>query len=117
MALIPARSRDPLAILLLLLLPAALLADCLFGGRTFLPFDLDSFIYDNEGDPHTGGAHPSQRQEDFRQLNAFVLATHPEQESGNANQPVTALLNFWYPAGVNTAGSTFQFTEAVIHNL
>ena len=43
MAQIPARRRDLLAALLLLLLPAVLLADCLFGGRAFLPFDLAEF--------------------------------------------------------------------------
>ncbi|HLQ38106.1 MAG TPA: hypothetical protein VK348_09910, partial [Planctomycetota bacterium] len=39
----PARWRDLLVILLLLCLPAALLGECLFGGRKYLPYDLAEF--------------------------------------------------------------------------
>ncbi len=38
-----ARRRDALAFVFFLLLPAALLAECLFGGRHYLPFDIAEF--------------------------------------------------------------------------
>ncbi len=38
-----ARRRDALAFVLFLLLPAILLADCVFGGRHYLPYDISEF--------------------------------------------------------------------------
>jgi hypothetical protein len=75
-------------------------------GAVFLPFDLDSFIYDSLGDPHT----QAPVQEQFRQLNNLVLNTHPDTLTGNGNQPFTHLMSIWYPSGVGTGGSTFAFS-------
>ena len=39
----PRRTHDAFAFLLFLLLPAAMLGECLFGGRQYLPYDLAEF--------------------------------------------------------------------------
>jgi hypothetical protein len=80
------------------------------GSAVFLPFDLDSFLYDAQGDPHNGGANHVAVQEQFRKLNAFVLSIHPDTLTGDTtNQPFTSLMNMWYPGGVNNSGQLFQF--------
>jgi len=78
----------------------------------FLPFDLDSFLYDTAGDPHTSAAV----QEQFRQLNNIVLSTHPDTLTGDTNAPITQLMALWYPAGVGTANAQYSFGHAVAAN-
>jgi hypothetical protein len=81
-------------------------------GAIFLPFDLDSFLYDTLGDPHTVPA----AQEQFRQLNNIVQNTHPDTLTGDTNDPVTQLMNLWYPAGVSTPNAPFVFNHAIAAN-
>jgi hypothetical protein len=81
-------------------------------GAIFLPFDLDSFLYDSLGDPHIVPA----AQEQFRLLNDIVLNTHPDTLTGDTNDPVTQLMNLWYPTGVGTTGSQFKFNNAIAIN-
>ena len=78
----------------------------------FLPFDLDSFLYDAAGDPHISAA----AQEQFRLLNNIVLNTHPDTLTGDGNSPITQLMNLWYPAGVGTPNAPFSFGRAVAAN-
>jgi cytochrome c5 len=78
----------------------------------FLPFDLDSFLYDSAGDPHLSAVV----QEQFRQLNNIVLNTHPDSLTGNSNNPITQLMNLWYPAGVGTTNAPYSFGRAVAAN-
>jgi hypothetical protein len=68
-------------------------------GGAFLPFDLDSFKYDPIGDPHTA----NQQQEQFRLLNAMILAT-----ANNGNQPLKDLMQMWY--GNNASWNTTPMT-------
>jgi hypothetical protein len=76
----------------------------------FLPFDLDSFRYDAQGDPTNAGANHVAVQEQFRRLNALVLATNPDALTGDTtNTPFAHLMNMWYPGGVQNAGQTFTF--------
>jgi hypothetical protein len=76
----------------------------------FLPFDLDSFVYDAQGDPHGVSASALAVQEQFRRLNKAVSDIHPDTLSGDTtNSPFTQLMNVWYPGGVNNSGSTFAF--------
>jgi hypothetical protein len=75
-------------------------------GASFLPFDLDSFLYDAAGDPHVGlGMDTQTVQEQFRLLNATVLATN------NSNQPIKDLMQLWYGGNanwMNQPGTLFQ---------
>lgn len=89
-------------------------------GSIFLPFDIDSFIGD-DGNPlqstlGTGTPHPSQ--EDFRQLNAFVLQASDASTTAGAGAPSAAvqrLMDLWYKdathTGVTAAGATFHFDQ------
>jgi hypothetical protein len=81
-------------------------------GAIFLAFDLDSFLYDTPGDPHTVAA----AQTAFRELNQIVLNTNPDGQTGDSNKPVTQLMNLWYPTGVATPGAQFSFNHAVAAN-
>jgi len=83
----------------------------------FLPFDLDSFLYDTAGDPHSGvGTNTVAVQEQFRQINSIVLNTHPDSLTGNTNGPISQLMGLWYPAGVGTANAQFSFNRAIAAN-
>lgn len=73
----------------------------------FLPFDLETFLYDGPGDPV--GTNAAAVQEQFRQLNAMVFNTLPDVSTGNTNLPIARLINVWYPGGVNSVGQQFQF--------
>ena len=63
-------------------------------GASFLPFDVFSFRFSDKP-----GFTFDEQQEELRKLNAFVVASHPEQ-------PIVDLINGLYPGGVNNAGST-----------
>lgn len=78
-------------------------------GAAFLPFDVASFHYDVQGDPHAGSPNASAVQEQFRQLNAIVLGTVPN--ASDVHTGYQQLMNLWYPGGVNNAGSTYSFTN------
>lgn len=82
----------------------------------FLPFDLDSFRYDTQGDPHSGSPNAATVQEQFRQLNNIVLNTNPDAQTGDNAQPVTQLMKLWYPGGVQISGQLFSFNHAVAAN-
>lgn len=88
----------------------------LASGSIFLPFDLDSFIYDNQGNPNSGFPNSAAVQEQFRQLNNIVLNTNPDGLSGDNHQPVTQLMKLWYPGGVQNAGQPFSFNHAIAAN-
>ncbi|MGO8795707.1 MAG: hypothetical protein ACLQLC_12865 [Candidatus Sulfotelmatobacter sp.] len=90
----------------------------LANGSIFLPFDLDSFIYDTEGDPHSAidPTNYAAVQEQFRQLNNIVLNTDPDGLTGDNNKPVTQLMNLWYPGGVQNSGQQFSFNHAIAAN-
>ncbi len=79
----------------------------------FLPFDLDSFLYDTQGDPHSGSPNFAAVQEQFRQLNNIVLNTNPDGLTGDNNKPVTQLMDLWYPGAVQNPGQQFVFGNAV----
>ncbi len=68
-------------------------------GSSFLPFDLSKFLYSSQN----GYTKPNQ-EEVFRQLNALVLSTNPNQ--GNSDNPIGTLINGWYHGNVNTPGTT-----------
>jgi len=59
-------------------------------GASFLPFDVWSFYYNSAV---TAGPYDLYLQEQFRKLNAMVLATNP-------NPPIVDLINGLYPTGV-----------------
>jgi len=89
-------------------------------GSIFLPFDLDSFLYDTQGDPHSAidPANYAAVQEHFRQLNNIVANTNPDQIKADNNKPVAQLMNLWYPdaGGVGQSGNQFHFGNAVAAN-
>jgi hypothetical protein len=76
-------------------------------GAIFLAFDLDSFLYDTQGDPHRS----STAQEEFRQLNNIVRNSNPDGQTGDTNKPITELMNLWYPTGVANTGAQFSFNH------
>jgi hypothetical protein len=84
----------------------------------FLPFDLDSFLYDTQGDPHSAvdPTNYAAVQEQFRQLNNIVLNTNPDGQTGDTNDPVTKLIALWYPGGVQNSGQQFSFNHAIAAN-
>ena len=73
----------------------------------FLPFDLDSFLYDDIGDPHSEKPNAAAAQEQFRQLNKIVFDTRPT--------PAYAQLikQLWYsdPPGLDQQGGLFEFNR------
>jgi hypothetical protein len=77
----------------------------LVSSASFLPFDLDSFVYDQTDptlDPHTAPAV----QESFRKLNSMVLAT----TNTSVAPAYTNLMNLWYGVGgVNVQNTPFHF--------
>ncbi|HMG56932.1 MAG TPA: carboxypeptidase regulatory-like domain-containing protein [Kofleriaceae bacterium] len=75
----------------------------------FLPFDVASFHYDTDGDPHAGSLNATTVQEQFRQLNKMVLDT--TATAATVQPGYTQLMNLWYPGGVGTAGQLFSFTR------
>ncbi|MBI1765618.1 MAG: hypothetical protein HYR56_29805 [Acidobacteria bacterium] len=75
-------------------------------GASFLPFDVFSFVYDL-----VDGYTLSNQQEQFRQLNAIIAATHPNNT--NANDPIVGLINGLYPCGVNNSGCIASDTPPV----
>ena len=76
----------------------------------FLPFDLGSFHYDMQGDPHVGSPNAAAVQEQFRQLNKMVLDT---TASASSVQPgYQQLMSLWYPGGVANPGQLFSFTRS-----
>jgi hypothetical protein len=85
-------------------------------GSIFLPFDLDSFLYDTQGNPNSGFPNSATVQEQFRQLNNIVLNTHPDTLTGDTNDPVTKLIALWYPGGVQNSGQQFSFNHAIAAN-
>ena len=82
----------------------------------FLPFDLDSFLYDTAGNPNAGFPNSAAAQVQFRLLNNIVLNTHPDNLTGDTNDPVTNLMNLWYPTGVGNPGAQFVFNHAIAAN-
>lgn len=78
-------------------------------GASFLAFDVFSFIYDSRtGDPHDIDALAG-RQEAFRQLNALVVGTNPNNT--NPDNPVTGFINGmynWSGCNVGTVGCRAQ---------
>lgn len=68
-------------------------------GASFLPFDVFSYIFSDVRSDFSLSA----QQESFRQLNAMVRDTHP-------NQPIIDLIDGTYPGGVYNPGSTAQNT-------
>ena len=90
----------------------------LANGSIFLPFDLDSFLYDTQGDPHSAvdPANYAAVQEQFRQLNDIVLNTQPDLQTGDTNDPVTKLMALWYTGGVQNSGQQFSFNHAIAAN-
>jgi hypothetical protein len=73
-------------------------------GASFLPFDVWSFDYTDFVSSRLLSLHPlglylERQQEAFRQLNAMVLATKP-------NQPIADLINGLYSNNVATPGAT-----------
>lgn len=88
----------------------------LASGSIFLPFDLDSFLYDTQGNPNSGFPNSATVQEQFRQLNNIVLNTNPDGLTGNNHTPVTQLMNLWYPGGVQNSGQLFSFNHAIAAN-
>jgi hypothetical protein len=90
----------------------------LASGSIFLPFDLDSFLYDTQGDPHSA-VNPTGYlavQDQFQKLNNIVLNTHPDTLTGDSNDPVTNLMKLWYPGGVQNTGQQFLFNNAIAAN-
>jgi len=70
---------------------------------SFLPFDINTYIYDQTpGSP----AGPNVQNGNFRQLNAIVLGTSPNNL--NVDNPITGLINGWYAGcgGVNNTSCT-----------
>ena len=78
-------------------------------GASFLPFDVASFHYDTQGDPHAGSPNAAAVQEQFRQLNNMVLDTAPAGSDTHAGYQ--QLMNLWYPGGVGNPGQVFSFTQ------
>jgi hypothetical protein len=78
-------------------------------GAQFLPFDVGSFHYDTDGDPHAGFPNAAAVQEQFRQLNKLVLDT----TTGSVQPGYQQLMDMWYPGagGVTVAGHLFSFTN------
>lgn len=77
-------------------------------GSVFLPFDIESFRYDDAGNPFQGGPIGAARQADFQRLNAMVLDTNPSEATSE-------LIRLWYPTGasafrhVTAADDSFPF--------
>lgn len=88
----------------------------LANGSIFLPFDLDSFLYDSQGNPNSGFPNSTAVQGQFRQLNNIVLNTDPDGLTGDNNKPVTQLMKLWYPGGVQNSGQLFSFNHAIAAN-
>ena len=88
----------------------------LANGSIFLPFDLDSFKYDNQGNPNSGFPNSATVQEQFRLLNQIILNTNPDGLTGDNNKPVTQLMNLSYPGGVQNSGQLFSFNHAIAAN-
>jgi hypothetical protein len=65
---------------------------------SFLPFDINTFVFDLTAGSSAG---PGAQDDKFRQLNAIVRGTSPNNI--NVNNPITGLIDGWYAAcgGVN----------------
>lgn len=90
----------------------------LVNGAVFLPFDIDSYLGDDGGALKNtlGTGAPRPTQEDFRQMNAFVLAASNSVNTPAANAAMQTLNDLWYkdsahPSGVNAAGATYHFNQ------
>ena len=66
----PHRRHDALAFVLFLLLPAVLLGDCLFGGKTFLPYDIAEF-------PPIATTLTREQQQDLRETANYDATEAP----------------------------------------
>jgi Carboxypeptidase regulatory-like domain len=82
-------------------------------GASFLAFDIFSFDYDNRVAKHKA---LEDQQEQFRQLNAMVKATKPNNT--NPNNPIVSFLNgiyAWGGCNVDTSGCRAQDGPTAAH--
>lgn len=72
-------------------------------GASFLPFDLESFVYSQ-----AVGYTRQDQEEAFRKLNALVRDTSPNPT--NTHNPIVTFIDGMYPGGVGTSGTTAMDT-------